>query len=109
MSSKPILLVGFGGAGIKTLDAFDDLLASNSSLASNSNDNVYYFVVDTEKAAIQQFQQSIAMRSRGLGSPYVATCCLSQNIQNLDEILRPVFDRFYGRPNDPGLSRIREH
>ena len=109
MSNNPILLVGFGGSGIRTLDAFDALLAANRSLACNRSDNVYYCVVDTEDVAIRQFQRSIIKRGRGAGCPYVATCCLSQNIQNFDEIVRPVFDRFYGHPNDAGLSRIREH
>ena len=109
MSNNPILLVGFGGAGIQTLDAFDALIAANRSLACNRSDNVYYCVVDTEDVAIQRFQRSIIKRGRGAGCPYVATCCLSQDIQNFDEIVRPVFDRFYGHPNDAGLSRIREH
>ena len=109
MRSNPFLLVGFGGAGLRTLDAFDAMVAANSSHAHQLRENIYYFAVDTEQAAIQALQESILRRSNGARGPYTTTCCLSQNIQNFDEIVRHVFDRFYGRPDDVGLSRLREH
>ena len=109
MRSDPILVIGFGGAGLRTLDAFDAMFTANHFLVRHRRENIYYFAVDTDKEAIQAFQQSILWRGNGAEGPYTTTCCLSQGIQNFDEIVHPVFDRFYGRPDDTGLSRLREH
>ena len=71
MRDEDILLVGFGGAGLRTLGEFDTLIAGDSSLQDLREDNLYYLVVDANRNSMAGFESGMRKRSDGQRMPYV--------------------------------------
>jgi hypothetical protein len=110
--THPVLLVGVGGSGLDTLAAFNRSLASNPAMRHRMADDIYYLAVDTEMCKLDSFRQSVRrdMEIVGARQPSIEPIYLSRDIKILNEIISPYFSRpFSGKPDDPGLARLREH
>ena len=71
MSGENILLVGFGGAGLRTFGEFDTLIAGDSSLRDLRQDNLYYLVIVVRRTSMVDFGYGIRKRSDGQRMPFI--------------------------------------
>lgn len=111
MKTHPLnLIIGCGGSGITTMTALNRLLVQNPDILPRLSDEVYYLAVDTEKDALDKFDQDIASQMGNYAPPFVQRIQLSHNVNILNEIVKPNFvDPFSLSPNDKGLERLREN
>ena len=64
-----ILLVGFGGSGLRSLEEFDKVIASNPALWEHRRNDIYYLAVDTDGNALSSFEESVVSRNNGGSQP----------------------------------------
>ena len=110
--AHPVLLVGVGGSGLNTLAETHRLIAANFAMRSRMANEVFYLAVDTERSALDGFRSSVERNAAlaGENPPVVVTVPLSHGIECLHEIVHPAFEEpFFGKPDDPGLARLRDH
>ena len=84
MRAEDILLVGFGGAGLRTLGEFDTLIAGDSSLQDLREHNLYYLVVDANRNSMAGFESGIRKRSDGQRMPFVRNLFLLDRLSGDD-------------------------
>ena len=110
MATNLNLIIGCGGSGITTMTALNRLLVQNPEMLPRMCDEIYYMAVDTEKKALDQFDEDIKSQMGNYAPPFIQTIQLSHNVNILNEVIKPNFvDPFSLRPDDPGLARIREN
>ncbi len=71
-NTSPILLIGFGGSGLRTLEAFDRMVAANPELREHRRNDIYYLAVDTDWSALRFFGESVASRNVNADYPYLS-------------------------------------
>ncbi len=104
--SWPAIFVGCGGTGLETLVRLNGLFCSNEFWRRRLGKDVYYLFIDTEKAAIKNFEPRIKAQLHGAVAPHVSTIHLSQEMTGLSEAVKPVFDEVRDRE---GLKRLKDH
>ena len=110
MASNLNLIIGCGGSGITTMTALNRLLVQNPEMLPRMCNEIYYMAVDTEKTALDQFEEDIVKQMGNYARPYVQTIQLSRNVNILNEVIKPNFvDPFSLNPDDQGLARLREN
>ena len=112
MRDENILLVGLGGAGLRTLEEFDTLIAGDSSLQDLREDNLYYLVVDANRNSMAGFESGMRKRSDGQRMPYVRNLFLPGRLSGneLNAMLSAYFRsaRTNGEKS-PGYMRLCEN
>ena len=104
------VIVGCGGSGITTMTSLNRLLAENPDIRNRIHRDVFYIAVDTERSMLSQFPKNVEKQMCGAQMPLIETVLLSQDINVLNSIIEPWFeDPFEGRPDDPGLKRLKEN
>lgn len=112
MSDENILLIGFGGAGLRTLGEFDKLIAEDSSLRDLRQDNLYYLVIDAGQTSMADFGYGIRKRSDGQRMPFVRKLFLPGRLSANDLNATLSADFRSARKNgekDPGYIRLCEN
>lgn len=110
MAENVYILLGFGGSGLKTLTRVNKLLSEDTAWRSRMGRQIYYLIVDTDVNDIRNFKSSIAAHANGVSEANVYELVLSQNVNTLSDIVnRYIIDEYFGKEDDPGLARIKDH
>ena len=104
------LVIGCGGSGLTTMASLNRLLSQNPAILPQMGDSMYYLAVDTEVAALDEFEKTINEQMGQYPAPFMKRIQLSQNMNILNEMVGPNFvEPFTGKPDAKGLARLREN
>lgn len=104
MANPANILVGCGGSGIQTLMRLNGLMAEDPFWRHRIARDVYYVLLDTELAMIDEFEKTINRQLSGVDKPL--TCAL--RVAQGQSILQPLVMRHFVHPfrnNDQPQSR----
>lgn len=111
MAGETHILVGCGGSGIRTLRRLNELFSEDSSWRRWAPTDVYYIVVDTDTAEIQEFEEAVRNDFAGMPeTPYVLSVPLARGESHLQPLVEQamVFPFERGQ-NREGQQRLLEH
>lgn len=104
------IIIGCGGAGLKTLAELNRMLTQNPDRVSQLHDEVFYLAVDTCETELGHFADEIAKQMGPHTPPHVELVCLSHGVEVLaDAFHEPFVARYSKCPQDAGLARLKEH
>lgn len=104
------ILFGCGGSGIETLKRLNELISEDPYWRKRVEEDIYYVVVDTETAKVEEFESLVRSQMRGSGLPVIKTVLLSKGVDALHQLVNPCFvDSFKENLDQKGRERLFEH
>lgn len=111
MANPANILVGCGGSGIRTLMRLNGLMAEDPYWRHRIGRDIYYVLLDTELAMIDEFEDTINRQLAGVDKPLIWSLRIAQG----HVILHPLVRRYFVTPfagesnNTRGKDRLYSH
>ncbi|MBR6022217.1 MAG: hypothetical protein IK066_07345 [Kiritimatiellae bacterium] len=104
------LVIGCGGSGLTTIQELNRLLAQDPEMLPRIPKEVFYLVLDTKKADLENFEAALAEQMGDYPGPFTKSVLLSRDTSILSDAFRVPFKaRYEGVKGDPGQARLKEH